>query len=90
MRRRCLCGRGYIATGTKRCAFCQLAYAGDWPALRKQALERDGHRCQINGPNCTGTATHADHIIPVWQGGPSVLSNIRAACAECNSAKHGR
>lgn len=91
MRRRCLCGRAYITTGTKRCALCQSAYAGDWPRIRAAVLERDGHACQINGPHCTGHATHADHIIPVGQpGGRSELSNLRAACAACNSGKHGR
>jgi hypothetical protein len=60
-------------------------YAGKWPRIRKKILERDGHVCQIQGPNCTQHATHVDHIVPVSEGGAWWdESNLRAACAKCN------
>jgi hypothetical protein len=56
-----------------------------WRSLRLAILDRDGHRCQINGPKCKQHATHVDHIIPVSAGGaPYDPANLRAACAACN------
>lgn len=65
-------------------------YNGPWPKLRRLILERDNHRCQVNGPHCTGTATHVDHIIP-WEtgGAPYDPANLRAACAPCNIGRAG-
>jgi 5-methylcytosine-specific restriction protein A len=59
-------------------------YAGNWPAIRLFVLERDGYRCQIRGPHCEGTASHADHIVAVAHGGSAHPSNLRAACPTCN------
>lgn len=45
-------------------------------------------RCQINGPRCTGVAVHADHIIPVAEGGAEYdLSNGQGACEPCHDEK---
>jgi 5-methylcytosine-specific restriction endonuclease McrA len=35
-----------------------------WQRLRKAVLARDGHVCQIQGPNSTYAATTCDHILP--------------------------
>ena len=65
-------------------------YRWPWPKFRKLALERDGYRCQIGGPNCLGKATTVDHIVPPPAGPWFDLSNLRAACHPCNYGKHGR
>lgn len=55
---------------------------------RLQALQRDGYRCQLAIPGtCTGTATQADHITPVAQGGALTAANLQACCAPCHRAK---
>jgi hypothetical protein len=60
-------------------------YAGPWQRLRRVVLERDGHVCRIQGPNCTTVATQVDHITPVELGGAWFdLDNLRAACRRCN------
>lgn len=62
-----------------------------WKQIRPEILNRDGHRCRIQGPGCTGHATHVDHIIP-WQAGGSWFdpNNLRAACPHCNSSRARR
>lgn len=63
----------------------QPQYSGPWKRVRRVVLERDGHRCQIAGPNCTGHADQVDHITPVELGGAWFdLDNLRAACRRCN------
>lgn len=59
-----------------------------WPTIRRAILRRDNHVCQIRGPNCKTTATHADHIVS-WQDGGAWFdhANLRAACATCNSGR---
>jgi 5-methylcytosine-specific restriction endonuclease McrA len=62
-----------------------------WKAVRLAVLERDGYRCQIRGPKCTGMASHVDHVIDWRDGGaPFDPSNLRAACASDNIAKRNR
>lgn len=60
-------------------------YGSRWQQIRTVILERDAHRCQINGPNCTGHATEVDHIVPWREGGPVLdPANLRASCKTCN------
>jgi len=67
-------------------------YAGRWRTVRKAVLARDGCVCQINAPGCTVRATQVDHIIPVCRDLEGHLwlepDNLRAACANCNRARH--
>lgn len=59
-----------------------------WKRARLETLERDNHTCQINGPRCITTATHADHIIPWSEGGAWLdLDNLRASCEPCNTSR---
>ncbi|QIG58675.1 HNH endonuclease [Gordonia phage DatBoi] len=50
-------------------------------------LEMDGHACQIQGPECTLTATEVDHKIPVAEGGGDDLENLQSVCPECHKPK---
>lgn len=59
-----------------------------WRAVRPVVLQRDGHRCQLQLPGCTGRATHVDHIIPWSEGGAWFdPTNLRAACEHCNTRR---
>lgn len=59
----------------------------DWPRIRKRILNRDRHRCQINGPTCTQRATDVDHINNPADHSDS---NLQAACPNCHRAKTDR
>lgn len=50
-----------------------------------QLLEQAGYRCFYCGLQ-SGRLTR-DHVIPLVRGGSDRISNIRAACAGCNSRK---
>lgn len=56
-------------------------------ATRQLILERAEHRCQIAGPDCVGTATIADHVTPVAEGGTDDPANGQAACDPCHDTK---
>lgn len=61
------------------------AYDHNWHKVRKQVLERDGHRCQLGLPGCTSSARHVDHIVPLAEGGARLdPDNLRASCQSCN------
>jgi 5-methylcytosine-specific restriction endonuclease McrA len=56
-----------------------------WRVVRKAVLDRDRHVCQIDGRDCTRTATHVDHILsPELGGAPFHENNLRASCPNCN------
>jgi 5-methylcytosine-specific restriction protein A len=65
-------------------------YGGRWTKISKQVLRRDGYRCQLRLPGCSGLATTTDHVIPKARGGTDDPSNLAAACRSCNSAKRDR
>lgn len=63
-------------------------YDGHWRKVRKAVLERDGYRCKVELPGCTGKATQVDHIVPVNAGGAIYdMGNLRAACSRCNQGR---
>lgn len=57
-------------------------HSAHWRALRKAALQRDGHRCTVAG--CGRIATHVDHV----RTRPNVdeptefdvIENVRSLC----------
>jgi len=59
-----------------------------WARLSKACLARDGYECQIGLPGCKVTATTADHIVGIEDGGEELppLEGLRAACRSCNTA----
>ncbi|MCM0622498.1 HNH endonuclease [Nocardioides bruguierae] len=57
-------------------------------AWARQVLTNAAGWCQIQGPGCTGTAGHADHIVPVAEGGAEHdPANGQGACTVCHDAK---
>lgn len=60
---------------------------GRWHVVRKQALERDGWRCQ--GPGCGKPGRiEVDHRIPLHKGGAAYeLANLQTLCRGCHIAK---
>lgn len=66
-----------------------------WQRLRLVILERDNWTCQVPIPGrpnqrCGKYARTVDHILPRSQGGPTIPTNLRAACVRCNSRKGAR
>lgn len=62
----------------------------DYVLAKVIVIARDGGRCQLRLPGCTVVATSADHIVPRSRGGTNDLTNLRAACRHCNSARGAR
>lgn len=56
-------------------------------AWARAVLKRDKRHCQIQGPNCTGVATEADHILNRKRGGKDTLNNGQAVCTTCHAEK---
>lgn len=57
------------------------------PRLKRQILQRDGHRCQAkNCPNTQHLQIH--HRVPIAQGGETQLDNLVTLCARCHRALH--
>ncbi len=57
------------------------------PALRREVLERDGHRCRVAGCGSTRfLAVH--HVKPRQAGGPNTTENLVALCGSCHRAIH--
>jgi 5-methylcytosine-specific restriction enzyme A len=77
-----VCGYGWWEVLVKRVGPDR---SNKWKAIRLAVLARDGYRCQIRGPRCTGFAQHVDHIVP-WRAGGAWfdMRNLRAACPTCN------
>jgi len=59
---------------------------GNWRGLVKHILHRDQGICYV----CGRTATTADHVIPISQGGTHDQTNLAAICADCHRAKTER
>lgn len=55
--------------------------------LRHEVFKRDNYKCLECGATNKDSMLHADHIIPVAQGGSDELSNLQTLCDKCNLAK---
>ena len=55
--------------------------------LRKQALNRDGHRCIQCG---LAGALEAHHRVALYKGGADTLANLETRCRSCHLAQHQR
>ena len=58
--------------------------------LRHECFKRDGYKCLECGATKEEKVLHADHIIPVSQGGSDELSNLQTLCDDCNFAKSNK
>ena len=59
------------------------------PALRRQILARDGHRCQA--PGCGATRfLEVHHLEPRSRGGGQEPANLVTLCARCHQLLHER
>lgn len=62
-----------------------------WRRLVARVLALKGDQCTLRYPGiCLGTATTADHVIPVAEGGRDELANLVPACVPCNRHKGKR
>lgn len=59
-------------------------------AKRFEVLTRDGYRCRYCGVTAQDARLHIDHVLPIAHGGKDDISNLVAACADCNSGKSDR
>ncbi len=58
--------------------------------LRFSVLSRDGHRCVYCGMSSSDGSLVMDHVVPFSKGGSTCLSNLVAACTNCNMGKGSR
>lgn len=58
--------------------------------LRHEVFKRDGYKCVECNKDKEETTLHADHILPVSQGGADELENLQTLCQACNFAKSNR
>jgi 5-methylcytosine-specific restriction endonuclease McrA len=66
---------------------CRKAARGPhWRTIRKEALKRDGFKCQACGAhNCR---LEAHHVVPVCVGGANELDNLTVLCVPCHKQAH--
>lgn len=54
----------------------------------REVLRRAQGKCQVGGPDCTGVAEQADHIVPVAEGGAEYdVENGQGICIPDHKAK---
>lgn len=58
--------------------------------LRHECFKRDNYTCKECGANNKENVLHADHILPVSQGGKDELDNLQTLCEKCNLAKSNK
>jgi hypothetical protein len=58
--------------------------------LRQKVIVKCDYACQYCGTVPQNSELHIDHIVPVCQGGKTVLDNLVVACQQCNLKKGGR
>jgi 5-methylcytosine-specific restriction endonuclease McrA len=52
-----------------------------------RVIRRDNSTCQVCGKHLLDPEIQIDHIIPLTKGGPSIESNLRVICSDCNLKK---
>lgn len=56
--------------------------------MRYDVLKRDDFTCQKCGATAKdGAKLHVDHIVPVYKGGKTTMSNLQTLCDRCNIGK---
>lgn len=59
-------------------------YGPEWNKRRRQAWERDEHKCTNCGDPVGIKKCHIDHIIELSRGGTNMLENLRTLCPTCH------
>lgn len=60
-------------------------------SIRYNVLKKDNYRCQICGSTIKdGVKLHVDHIIPLSEGGKTIMSNLQTLCERCNLGKSNK
>jgi hypothetical protein len=57
--------------------------------LRFEVFKRDLFTCQYCGRRPPEVMLHADHVVPVVEGGSDDPSNLTTSCVDCNQGKAG-
>jgi 5-methylcytosine-specific restriction protein A len=66
----------------------ERGYGAKWRKVRKAALHRDLHLCQVcRKDNRLREAKEVDHIINKADGGDDSLENLQAICTPCHKLK---
>jgi 5-methylcytosine-specific restriction endonuclease McrA len=89
-------GRGYVHTvslAIPRPSVIRLDHQVRRPRpriklSRREVFRRDSYVCQYCGHH--DTRLTVDHVVPRYQGGLHVWTNVVAACSSCNHRKGGR
>lgn len=71
------------ATKDRKHGTARQRYGPGWEKIAKRILVRDRYVCHW----CHGTATTADHLIALVDGGGHEDWNLVAACQPCNSRR---
>jgi hypothetical protein len=64
--------------------------AGLSKKTRFDVFKRDAFICQYCGATPPGALLHADHVVPIAEGGLDDIDNLITACADCNLGKGAR
>lgn len=73
----------YLLTGNEKA----LSIRAFDQRTKREAYERQGHKCAICGKEFKFKQMHADHITPWSQGGKTVPDNCQMLCRDCNLKK---
>lgn len=73
----------YLLTGNEKA----LSIRAFDQRTKREAYERQGHKCAICGGEFEFKQMHADHITPWSQGGKTVPDNCQMLCRDCNLKK---
>lgn len=58
------------------------------PSVRFAVLHRDRFTCRYCGRKSPSVVLHVDHVISRYDGGSNDVSNLVAACKDCNIGKN--
>jgi len=59
----------------------------DWQVRRRRIAVRDAYTCRSCGRVSYGKSGHADHIVPLEDGGSNEDLNLQWLCGSCHGRK---
>lgn len=68
-------------------------YPLDWDQRRKVVYSSAGYECEADGCYNRGGRRgrfelHADHVVPISEGGTHEYDNLRCLCSKCHDKRH--